>query len=268
MKKVTAFIGCASKKNTYRAVRQFLDNLQALGDVECEIVVLSDYQIGICRGCKVCFEKGEAKCPLKDDRDVLIEKMAKADGVIFASPNYSFHISSMMKAFLDRLGFAFHRPSFFGKAFTSIVTQGIYGGGEIVNYLDFVGNGLGFNTLKGNCFTALEPMTEKEKLKRDRVLAAQSKRFYKTLMKSAYPTPNLFKLMAFRMGRTSMKLELDDANYDYRYYQKKGWFEADYFYPARLDTVMKLFGNLFDALQTRMTLDRKSLSPMEVHTRD
>ncbi len=34
-------------------------------------------------------------------------------------------------AFLDRLGFVFHRPRFFGKAFTSIVAQGIYGGGKI-----------------------------------------------------------------------------------------------------------------------------------------
>jgi hypothetical protein len=38
-----------------------------MGDVEVEIVRLSDYRIEACRGCKVCFEKGEAYCPLKDD---------------------------------------------------------------------------------------------------------------------------------------------------------------------------------------------------------
>ena len=212
MKKVTAFVGTARKKNTYNAVRQFLDNLQSLGDVEYEIVALSDYRLGTCRGCKLCFEKGEEFCPLKDDRDVLIEKMMASDGVVFASPNYSFQVSAIMKMFLDRLGFVFHRPRFFGKTFTSIVVQGIYGGSKIVKYLDFVGNGLGFNTVKGSCVTALEPMTEKEQQKIDRALARQSRRFHERLVKPAYPVPTLFKLMAFRMGRTSMRLVLDDSS--------------------------------------------------------
>ena len=63
MKTVTAFIGTARKKSTYNAVRQFLENLQLLGDVEYEIVVLNDHRLGICRGCKLCFAKGEEFCP-------------------------------------------------------------------------------------------------------------------------------------------------------------------------------------------------------------
>jgi len=257
MKKITAFVGSTRKKTTYQAVKQFLDNLSALGEVESEIVALSDYQVGTCRGCKSCFTKGEAFCPLKDDRDVLIEKMMASDGVVFATPNYSFQVSAFMKIFLDRLGFVFHRPRFFGKTFTSIVTQGIYGGGKIERYLDFVGNGLGFNTVKGSCITALEPMTAQEKQKIDRTLAQQSRRFYESLMKPAYPAPTLFKLMAFRMGRTSMRLELDESNCDYRYYQDRGWFASDYYYPVRLGVVKKLVGSLFDALQTRMTKNRQ-----------
>jgi hypothetical protein len=200
---------------------------------------------------------------LKDDRDVLIEKMMVSDGVVFASPNYSFHVSALMKIFLDRLGFVFHRPCFFGKTFTSIVTQGIYGGGKIVSYLDFVGNGLGFNTVKGRCFTAFEPMTEKEKQKIDRALARQSKRFYERLMKPAYPVPTLFKLMAFRMDRTSMRLELDESSYDYRYYNDKGWFESDYFYSTRLGVLKKAAGRLFDVIQAKKTRNRKSSSTLE-----
>jgi multimeric flavodoxin WrbA len=257
MKKVTAFVGTARKKHTHDAVRQFLDNLESHGGVESEIVALSDFRLGICQGCKVCFEKGEECCPLKDDRDVLIDKIMKSDGVVFASPNYSFQVSAMMKIFLDRLGFAFHRPRFFGKAFTSIVAQGIYGGGKIVKYLDFVGMGLGFNTVKGTCFTAFEPMTEKEKRKMGGALASQSRRFCKQLGKPAYPTPTLLKLMAFRMGRTSIRLELDDRSSDYRYYKDKGWFESDYFYPARLGPLKKVAGSLFDSVQTRMARNRK-----------
>ena len=156
-----------------------------LGDVEYEIVALSDYRLGICRGCKQCFEKGEEFCPLKDDRDALFEKIMASDGVVFASPNYSFQVSGIMKIFLDRIGFVFHRPRFFGKTFTSIVSQSIYGGDKIVKYLDFVGMGLGFNIVKGSCITVLDPMTEKEKQKIDSALAGHSRRFHERLMKPA-----------------------------------------------------------------------------------
>jgi multimeric flavodoxin WrbA len=256
MKKVTALVGSARKGHTYDAAAQFLRNLQSVGDVEVEIVRLSDYRLGVCRGCCVCFLRGEEHCPLKDDRDLLIEKMMASDGVVFASPNYSFQVSALMKTFLDRLGFVFHRPRFFGKTFTSIVTQGIYGGGKIVGYLDFVGNGLGFNTVKGSCITTLEPVTEKQQAKTDRVLAAQARRYYARLEKPGYPAPTLLKLMAFRMSRTSMRLELDDRSRDFTYYTDKGWFESDYYYPARLGPLREGAGKLFDSLGASMTRAR------------
>jgi multimeric flavodoxin WrbA len=251
MKKVTAFVGAARKKFTYDAVSQFLDSLKPLGDVETEIVRLSDYRLGTCRGCKVCFMKGEAFCPLKDDRDVLIEKMMASDGVVFATPNYSFHVSALLKIFLDRLGFVFHRPRFFGKTFTSIIAQGFYGGDKIERYLDFVGEGLGFNTVKGMVFTALEPMTEKEKKKQDKALAEISRRFTERLMKPAYPAPTYFWLMAFRGSRASVRWELGENDCDYVYYKDKGWLTSEYFYPVRLGPIKKLTGRFIDALANR-----------------
>jgi len=256
MKKVTAFVGSARKKHTHDAVVQFLSHLQSMGDIEYEIVRLSDYRLQTCKGCKVCFEKGEEHCPLKDDRDVLIEKMMASDGVVFASPNYSFQVSAIMKTFLDRLGFVFHRPRFFGKTFTSIVAQGIYGGGKIVSYLDFVGNGLGFNTVKGSCITTLDPMTEKQQHQIDRVLAAQARRYYARLEKPGYPVPTLIQLMIFRMGRTKIRLELDDSFRDYTYYADKDWLESDYYYPTRLGVLKKGAGKLFDSMSARMTRAR------------
>jgi multimeric flavodoxin WrbA len=248
MKKVTAFVGSAHKQNTYHAVVQFLNNLQTFGEVEYEIVTLSDYRLGICRGCGLCFEKGEEFCPLKDDRDVLMEKINASDGVVFATPNYSFQVSGMMKAFLDRFGFAFHRPRYFGKAFTSIVTQGFGGGDKIVKYLDFVGSNLGFNTVQGTILTALGPRTEKDQRKINRILAKQSKQFYARLAKPAYPVPTLFKLMIFRMGRTTVSQMLDDRSRDYRYYADKGWFESDYYYATHLGALEKVAGHLFDSM--------------------
>jgi multimeric flavodoxin WrbA len=247
MKRVTAFVGSARKKHTHNAVQQFMSNLKSLGDVEYEIVALGDCRIETCRGCKACINRGEEFCPFKDDRDMLIEKMQSSDGVVFASPNYSFQVSAIMKIFLDRLGFVFHRPRFFGKTFTNIVVQGIYGGPKIVKYFDFISSGLGFNTVKGICITSMEPMTDKQQKKTDRVLARHSRKFYWRLMKPALSTPTLLKLLVFRMSRTSVKLMLDEGDRDYAYYRDNGWFESDYFYPTRLGVLKKTAGCFFDS---------------------
>ncbi len=248
MKTITAFIGTARKQHTYYAVRRFLEDLDALGGVEDEIVMLSDYKIETCRGCKNCFRRGEEFCPLNDDRDALIGKMKASDGVIFATPNYSYQVSSLMKAFLDRLGFAFHRPRFFGKTATSIVAQGIYGGSRIVKYLDFVGMGLGFNVVKGSCTTALDPMNERERSKIDAVSLDHSKRFHAALLRPQNPVPTLLKVCAFRAARTSMRVMLDETSRDFTYYRDQGWFESAYYYPARLGVLKKAAGRLVDAI--------------------
>ena len=200
------------------------------------------------QGLKLCLDKGEELCPLKDDRNKLIEKINNSDGVVFASPNYSFSVSGLMKVFLDRLGFNFHRPCFFGKTFTSIVVQGVYGGKKINEYLDFVGKGLGFEVVRGCCLNSMEPMTEKEQRNFDNVIYKQSKKFYSSLMKKEYPVPTLFELMVFRMARTSINLVLDESWRDYQYYRNKGWFKTDYYFPIQLNPLKKVAGNFFDFL--------------------
>lgn len=254
--KVTAFVGSARKKHTYHAAERFLAGLNSFGNIESEIVQLSDYSLGVCIGCKLCTDKGEEFCPLKDDRDILIEKMIHSDGIIFASPNYFFHVSGLMKIFLDRLAFLGHRPRFFGKAFTCIVAQGIFGGGNIVKYLSFLGDGMGFNVVKGRYFNSLEPMTEKGQNRINRIIDKQSKKFYKTLAEKKLPTPSLFKLMIFRWGRTAQRLMLDESYRDFTYAKENGLFESDYYYPVRLGLFKKLAGRFFDWLGVLTTARR------------
>jgi multimeric flavodoxin WrbA len=210
--------------------------------------MLSEYNLGICRGDLLCLNKGEELCPLKDDRDMLIEKIINSDGVIFATPNYSFQVSGLMKVFLDRFGYLFHRPRFFGKTFTSIVVQGIYGGGAIVKYFNFIGYALGFNVVKGRYITSMEPITAKRQAANDKAIDDLGKRFYSQLIKKEYKTPSLFDLMVFRLGRTSRKIMLDDKMRDYNYMKEKGWFESDYYYPVKLSPLKKLMGMLFDKM--------------------
>jgi multimeric flavodoxin WrbA len=251
MKKVTAFVGSARKKNTHHAVEQLLNNLQTLGDVEYEIVTLSDYTLKACRGCQLCLEKGEEFCPLQDDRDVLMDKIMASDGVIFASPNYCGHVSGLMKVFIDRFVFVCHRPRYFGKVCTSIVTYAFARGDKIVEYLDILAMTLGFNVVRGTCVNALDARTEKDQQKIDRALARQARQFYAGMEKPAYPAPSLLMLAIFRTFRSMIRQASDDSTPDYTYYAEKGWFESDYYYPARLGVLKKGAGMLFDSLAAR-----------------
>lgn len=245
--KVTAFIGSARKQYTYNASEQFLQKLQSLGNIEYEIVRLNDYNLKTCKGCRVCLDKGEELCPLKDDRDILFEKIYNSDGIVFATPNYSFHVSGIMKIFLDRLGFFFHRPRFFGKTCTSIVAQGIYGANDIIKYFSFIGKNLGFNVVKGFSIVTVEPMTDERRKEIDGIIDKQSKIFYSKLIKKEYPVPSFFDIMVFRMARSSMNVMLNESSLDYNYYRDNGWFESDYFYPVNLNPIKKLSGKFFDS---------------------
>jgi len=251
MKRVTAFVGSARKKQTYDAVVQLLSNLQSMGDVEYEIVTLSDYALKACRGCQLCLERGEEFCPLQDDRDLLMDKIMASDGVIFASPNYCGHVSGLMKTFIDRFVFVCHRPRYFGKVSTSIVTYAFARGDKIVEYLDILGMTLGFNVVEGTCINAADPRVEAEQQKIDRALARQAAQFYAGMVKPAHPAPSLLMLAIFRTFRSMIRQASDDSTPDYRYYAEKGWFESDYYYPTRLGVLKKGAGLLFDSLAAR-----------------
>ncbi|MBN2659225.1 MAG: NAD(P)H-dependent oxidoreductase [Spirochaetales bacterium] len=246
--KITAFVGSARKAHSFGAAEEFLKYINDREKIDFEIVNLHDYKLGICRGCKLCTDKGEELCPLKDDRDRLIAKMRDSEGVVFVSPNYTFQVSGMMKVFLDRLAFICHRPEFFGKTFTSIVPQGIFGGGKIVKYLDFIGAPMGFNVVKGSSITTLEPMTDKGKARNTRVLNRHASRFYKRLKQNSMKTPNLFELTMFRLSRTKIKTMQDETSGDYRYYRDNGWFDSPFYYPVKLGPVKILTGKLVDSL--------------------
>jgi len=265
--RVTAFVGSAHRGGaTFSAARTLLDLLEAFGDVEGEVVVLNDFRLGLCRGCKVCFDRGEEACPVKDDRDELLAKMEASDAMVFATPNYSFNVSGVMKVFLDRLGFACHRPRFHGKTATAIVVQGIFRGHEIRKYLEFVSGVLGFTVVRGTVIRTLEPMTERATEKMNDALADQARRFHAQLLKPAFPTPSLVELMAFRMNRTSFRLLRGEETRDFTYFRDHGWFTSEYYYPTRLGPFKKLAGHFFDWVGERVSQRAVAPGPHQTAT--
>ena len=263
--KVLAIMGNLRNGETLKAVKKFAENLSAMGQVEFNYIFLKDLNLKPCRGCFVCLQKGEELCPQReDDRDKIVNAMLEADGVIFATPNYSLQVTALMKNFLDRLCYVFHRPRFFHKAFIPIVTQGVYGGEEIVKYLESVGDFWGFMVCHGVCVTTPpEARLPKEEAKVDKLLKEGAKRFYQTLTGEKSPTPSMKKLMIFRFMQVFKHYGPVDC--DYRYFKEKGWLEAPYFYETKLSLLKRVFSKFIEwnshRLGKKMQAERSKVSP-------
>ena len=250
--KILAIMGSPRKGQTYRAVSMFEKHLKSHVDLEFEYVFLKDFNLAICRGCGLCLERGKEFCPLKDDRDIILKKMMEADGIIFASPNYSLQVTAIMKNFLDRLAFIFHRPRFFHKAMISIVTQGVYGGDDIVKYFESVGKFWGFNVCKGINLTTpwgvVNPSKEWPKAESEKIdikIKQAAERFYAKLIGNKSPEPDLKMFAIFHLARSGHKYT-SDRQHDYAYFKEKGWFESSYYYETGISWYKMLIGAFID----------------------
>ncbi|NLW80548.1 MAG: flavodoxin family protein [Desulfovibrionales bacterium] len=72
---------------------------------ETELVQVGGQKIRGCQACYKCFENKDGQCSMKNDVfNPIMEKLLKADAMIFGSPTYFTDVSAEMKALLDRSG--------------------------------------------------------------------------------------------------------------------------------------------------------------------
>lgn len=67
---------------------------------EVRDICIDDYNIGFCKGCRVCHST--AKCIQHDDVDKVIKEYEWADIIISVSPSYWADIPGQFKVFIDR----------------------------------------------------------------------------------------------------------------------------------------------------------------------
>jgi len=107
--------------NTAALLRYVIEGAKAEG-AKTETVVLKGDSVLPCRACDTCHKKG--RCVQKDHFEEIKEKIAGADGLILASPNYIFNVSAQLKAFMDRCCGVIHCMQFWGKYGAAVVTSG------------------------------------------------------------------------------------------------------------------------------------------------
>lgn len=247
MKKVLAIVATESKAATVQAVREFEQALKADGcEIEFETLFLHEVNLQFCLGCKLCFDRGEQFCPLKDDRNLLIDKLTNADGVVFAAPSYAYQVPARLKNLFDRLAYTFHRPRFFHKVCTALHTRAIPIG-KVQKYMEDMGQNMGFHPVKGCSLLTMAPMSDKQKTQFSKNIISTAKRFRRELFKAGARRPSLLRFMMFRTSRSGIEAS-KFAGYDKQYFREQGWNTAPYYYAVKLSLFQKLMGGLFDMM--------------------
>lgn len=113
--KIFAVNGSPRKsKNTATLLKKALEGARAAlpeAHVETEIIHLYDLHF---TGCKSCFAcklidgKSYGTCAVKDDLTDILDKLSRADGIIFGTPVYFAGITGEMRSFLERLLFQYY----------------------------------------------------------------------------------------------------------------------------------------------------------------
>ena len=67
---------------------------------EIELFSVSGKKIKPCDGCWPCMSKGS--CHIKDDMQILYDKLVEADGIIFGTPIYFYSMTAQTKTIIDR----------------------------------------------------------------------------------------------------------------------------------------------------------------------
>jgi multimeric flavodoxin WrbA len=192
--------------------------LKGCGDqAESEIIHLSDHSIGFCRHCEACHIR-ILKCPIKDDVNMILEKMLAADGIILASPNYINQVTAAMKALFDRSAHFIHCKRLLGKYIAGAVSSGSGRDKEVLDYIAYYGHTCGAQYAGG--VSSVVPVGDgkkKEAFELGKALssAIKAKKIFPDQIKTIEAAKAHFK--------TVMEKRKDEWLEEYQYWKAKGW---------------------------------------------
>jgi multimeric flavodoxin WrbA len=224
--KILAICGSPRKGNSYSVLNSIKENYT---DIDFKILMLSEVDLQLCKGCYGCVLNGEKFCPLKDDRDMIVKEMLDADGVISASPTYAAQVPWILKNFIDRIGYFAHRPVFFDKFAMSIGTGAGYGIDETNKYMSKMFSGFGFNVVPPVELQVLpkKMMSEKRKTGNQNKTFKAVDKFIAAIKKGERDKPSVGLVVVFSIFKTVAMAFKDVYRADYEYYKDKTGFYYD-----------------------------------------
>jgi multimeric flavodoxin WrbA len=247
--KILAIMGSPKGKGSgYKVVKKIEDRMKALGDVEFVYLFLKDANLKPCTGCYQCMAKGEDKCPLKDERAAIEQMLLAADGVIISSPMYVLNVSWLMKNFIDRFAYTNHRPRFHRQKVLTVVNMGgdspkaalsslryALGGSRIVHELGIA--------------TPPWPQTERAIAKKERIIGAAAKKFYRACLDTSLPSPTVHNLFLFLLRQ---RIYVECRQYlppDHAFYNGKAYYYDTNINPVKAATAKAIVGIMVNMMK-------------------
>ena len=227
--RILAICGSPRKGNTY-SILKMLEETNP--DIHFKILMLSELDLEDCLGCYACVNHGEEHCPLKDDRDMIINEMKDADATIFATPTYARTITAQMKKFVERTSFIAHRPKFFGKYAMSLVLCKGFGADLASKYLIENFTQCGFHFVSS---TELMVTTKSEKESEyNRIMASNAyEKLIDAIRSNEKLEPSINQLVYFNILKSISVLNKWKGPADYAFYKDK----KDFYYDVKIPSV-------------------------------
>jgi multimeric flavodoxin WrbA len=164
--KITVVVGTCQKNGTgMHHLAEIEKTIKSTYNAEFEYLFLGDYNLQTCRGCTLCYERGEENCPLKDGFLQAMRILDNADEAIFYSPTYTLSISGLLKTFFDRSSYVLHRPYFKGRYALLLSTTLLMGEKEALRTMDTIVSKMGF-TIAGKIGIVNEKYTKQPSYKK------------------------------------------------------------------------------------------------------
>lgn len=211
---------------------------------------LAAQSIAPCRGCRVCFDRGEDTCPQKDDIPAVYRMMRDADLIVAASPVYVDDVSGAMKNMIDRLAYLCHRPALAGKGVYLLTTTGGTPSPHALGTMAMAFRTWGARVLGQDGIVAGALMeTEDIDVQYRRKIEKTARRILRALVSGKAAGAALVSLIFFHIQRKAWRKSPDDS-LDYLFWTEQGWLEKgrDDYIPRRAGIVKRVLARAAGAV--------------------
>lgn len=209
MKKIFVLNGSRRKNgNTIK----FIKNIMNYVDnelFEIEYAFPQDFKIKPCSGCHQCFI--DTRCSVKDDLNLIQEKILSADVFIIASPVYMHYMTADLKFILDKLSYWAHIFKLQGKPVVVISTCSTNGHNSVIDPLSNM-----MKLMGGNVIASANAAQIPNQIRNETWLAKVSKEISSRIQKYAFlPIQSTTYLdNIFKITKSSI-LEQEQASTEY-----------------------------------------------------
>jgi multimeric flavodoxin WrbA len=257
---IVALVGSNRKKgNTAGVIHLVGERLRAEAarrgvPLTFDTIYLGDADIRPCRGCRVCFNRGEEKCPLKDDTLAIKARLHEADAIILGSPVYVGDVSGIVKTWIDRMAHVCHRPEFAGKCVYLIATTGGSATRHTLHtmqgaWISWGAHLVGWAGFKLGALTGWDEIAARHGRQIDRI----ARRLFRAAHTRAGERPRFAELMVFKIQQFNRSRGARDT-VDYRYWRDQGWTNPrrTYFIPHRGGRAQVALARLVGGIMARL----------------